>query len=153
MSNINTKVRSEELAPVKKQVEEEWRCNPRLNQAELGRKLGISSSTINCWIMEFHKKAHIDKPRPVVPNWVTWEAIIKAVPDTATLGVIVVDGFMMRLQDKDNEIKELKDKVHNITEDRKRIFTEYNTLLSKQRSGGHFGIDQVKHELIPKERK
>ena len=72
-----------------------------------------------------------------------WEDILQAIPDVPTLGTLLVEGFMARLEVKDQLIVSLR-------ADLKKMMSEHNESLAKTRVGT-LTVDQVKGKLIPKE--
>ena len=85
-----------------------------------------------------------------------WEQIIKSVPSIETLAVLVLDGFMAKLNEKDTKTSNLeqalldtKKALEAMTNDRKEVMRQFNEHLAKEKVGT-LTLDQVQHRLIPK---
>lgn len=161
-----------------------WEKNPEINVAELGielRNLGfrVKNNTRRTWLKRFNSGAipkgyKIKQATPIARittqpvaevglDKPTWEQIVEACPDTETLGLILVNGFITIAKERDElrlnvvpdlkfareEIAELIRKISEITQERDRIIKIHNEQVAKKRIG-HLTIDQVQHRLIPK---
>lgn len=166
--------RAKELAPIKAVIEAKWDKDPSISLREAlqiaveclaSRGITTSRSTRYWWYHRWLKersKEPTRKPAPLPTRVLpTWDEIIKAIPDTAVLGALLIEGFMAKIQERDEKIKtleeatamveELKRQVRAITEDRTKIFQDYNELLAKVKTGGHFTIDTIKRLIVPKQ--
>lgn len=154
------KDRAKELEPVRTQIKAEWLKNPAIRPVEVAPQYGVSESTVYCWFSKWRKKAP-GMPQKLLP---TWEAIVQAAPDSIVLGGILLDGLMGKIQllnshneqlqkaldSATQEVEQLRKKLLDITEDRRKVFQAYNELLTKLKTGGHFTIDNVQHVLAPR---
>ena len=138
-----------EFAVLKTQAFRKWDADSTLSPTEIARQLGVCRRTVSMWKHNWLASVSTAPALEFVPG-LTWEKIVEAAPDKVALAVFILDGFVAKLQDADNKLKTAKEETKSIMEDRIRVFALYNELLTKQISGGHFTLDQTKHQLIPK---
>lgn len=180
LTGVEKVSRGRELEPVRRRAFVIWKQDPNIRSCDLRKILEheghkLCRSTPDTWLSRWRHGKGYAKPyrqrlaiqlptQPIkparVPEQITWEAIIKAVPDTRILGALVIDGFTAKIQELNEEIlvlkreadrvKPLEERLANITEDRKKVFQAYNEILIKVKTGGHFTIDDIQHILIPK---
>jgi len=163
-----------ELANARKWAYEYWETNPdatpTLTQEALKAATGefVAVSTIGGWHLRLETGRLPQEPIQPMPQkpspGLTWEDIVRTAPDRLELASLLFDGFIKVLADQRQRIDELlkerdtlnktiatlSEQVAAITKDRKKIMQEYDELLAKIRSGGHFTLDQTRQILGPK---
>jgi len=182
LSPADKRQRGIELKPAREYAHRTWEKYPDINRIQLSNTLKragyvVNSSTVNTWLSRWRRKrqAHVpvrQAPVPVkqirvqipiqipVPE-LTWEQVIKAFPDRATLASYLFDGALAavnernKLQDEINRLTaknvKLSETVESITEDRKGLMQELNHYIAKEK-GIVFGIDHAKRILVPKKK-
>jgi len=162
-----------ELTNAREWVYKYWEVNPDATPTQCQRALKdgtgeiVSRSTIGSWLLRWKRRnlsGESISPMPrVLGSELTWEDILQAMPDRIELALLVLDGItnviaderqrsselLKELDTASETIAKLSGQVKDITEDRKRLMQQYNELIIKTRSGGHFTLDQTKHILIP----
>lgn len=146
---MNTEKRKTVLAPLKFKVFRALDDNPNLTLDDLRRmfqeeieQLKPSRRTLAKWRDEYrHKKDTLHPPEPPKEKpKVTWEDIIREIPDTRTLGILLVDGItaeLFRLQLEAQKVKVLQEEVQSLKNELAKVH-------------GHYTIDKVRERLIPK---
>lgn len=144
--------RGRELAHVKEAARLEWLRNLDFNRKArkaFAEKYNMNVETLSAWVRVWRKIGLGKSPAQAKTSF---EAILEAIPDTSVLGGILIDGFMGKLRASEERIAELKKQMRELVEDKKKIFREYNELQAQRKTGGHYSIDQVQHQIVPKER-
>jgi len=164
-----------ELARARKWACEYWVTNPNATAREIQKALKaatgefVAESTIRGWHLRLETGGLLQEPIQPMPQKpspeLTWEDIVRTVPDRLELASLVLDGITKVIADErernaellkeldtaSKTITNLSEQVTAITEDRKNIMQQLNELLAKKRSGGHFTVDQTRQILVPKQ--
>jgi transposase len=161
----STLERGKELAPIRNRAHELWKQNPMLTASPLqstllSEGLKVEANTCQTWIHRWRQQEQQKEqtqPEPARPEQLSWDHIVKAVPDINTLGQILLHGFMAELEKRDSAYEVLKqenirlqDELNEAKWERDRIASEFNEKLAKAKIGT-LTLDQVQHRLIRKE--
>jgi len=125
----------------------------------------VSRTSIYSWLKADHlpMPAKIESKEHIgAPSQPTWEQVVKAFPDRATLASFLLDGVLAAISEKNalreeldrliEDNKKLFETTELITKDREKVMQELNNYLIKEKNIT-FGIDQAKRTLVPKKRK
>jgi len=166
--------RGEELAPARELAFKLWQENKDISALQLyaileekGFKLG--KNTPYTWLNRFKKgskpQAYREKgvKRVIASEELTFELLLKIVPDTETLAILAFQGMMAKISERDAIIEvlkqeniqfqdknsQLKRELEVVTMEKNKITRLYNELLAKRKIGT-LTLDQVEKKLIPK---
>lgn len=153
--------RARELKPVRDRVAKIWGANPTLTPREVQDILtseGVPSASVNTiygWLKRLRRR--MEHPQPVASlTPMTWQQVVKAVPDVETLANLVFQGLMSELDRRDQkyngikqENKRLQGELSRAVMERDKIAAEFNERLAKAKIGT-LDIDQVQHKLFRK---
>jgi len=156
--------RGRELASLREQAYQALGQNPDLTPQELSERLGVNESTARTWRDRWRRQSQRKEPVISKEPLVTFEQILEAVPDTETLAILTFQGMMKLIEDKDDNLKALKQdnlnylqalsavkaELEKVTEEKNRIMREYNELLSRKKVET-LDLTQVKHRLALKQ--
>jgi len=171
--------RTAELKPARTYAHGVWEQAPdtsRLQMSNVLKKAGyvVNPTTVNSWLVTWRKKRQasviveqvpalakqIRVQVPIqIPTQLTWEQVIKAFPDRATLADYLLDGVLAAVNER-NELqgeidrlttdnKELSETVKLVTEDRAKVMQQLNHYMLKEK-GVTFRINEAKRILVPK---
>lgn len=174
--------RGKEMAPIRQIAFEIWGRTPEIKAKKLqsvlkqyGKEVNIS--TCGAWLFKWRKgeglarkrkvEAEPVKAEPVKVGEITFEQIVQAAPDIETLGVLLFQGMMQKLEEMDTaydllqqENVKLQEIIANLNKglekangELNRISREYNELMaSKKASQGIVakGLSKVKLSLLSK---
>lgn len=147
--------RAEELKPARDFAYNVYKDNPQIEPRELGTKLmaegfEVSHSTVHTWMKRWReqgKKEHI--PKPAQKPKVDWEDIIRSVPDKVELGIILLDGIIGCISELRSKIVVLEKDYRELAQDRRKVMQELNRYVAKEKTGGHFTLDQGQEAIVP----
>jgi len=152
--------RGKELTPARELAFKLWQENKDISALQLyaileekGFKLG--KSTPNMWLKRFRKGS---KPgtyrekrvkRVIAPEELTFELLLKIVPDTETLAILAFQGMMVKINERDANIEvlkqeniqiqdknsQLKRELEVATMEKNKITRLYNELLATKKIG------------------
>jgi len=181
-SGAKMKERGKELAPIRQTAFEIWGRNPEIKAIKLQSVLKqygheINISTCGAWLFKWRKgkglarkmkvEAEPMKAEPVKVGEITFAQIVQAIPDIETLGVLLFQGMMQKLEEKDTAYDQLRQEnvdqqeiISTLKQDLgralgevNRISREYNDLVAgKEASQGIVskGLSRVKLTLLSK---
>ena len=140
----------------------------------------VTKTTRATWLTRFRKGSRIrtykGKPLTAVkpseitpavePREITLDNIIKATGSVEALSLLFYQGVMKEMErrdaafdvlkqahlEKDEVISRLKHELEEVTRERNKVMREYNETMAKLKVGT-VTLDQVKHRLIPKDKK
>ena len=163
--------RGKELTPARELAFKLWQENKDISASQLyaileekGFKLG--KSTPNMWLKRFKKGSKVRtyrRKRVIAPEELTFELLLKIVPDTETLAILAFQGMMVKINERDANIEvlkqeniqlqdknsQLKREFEIVTMEKNKITRLYNELLAAKKIGT-LTLDQVGKKLIPK---
>lgn len=128
MSKLSKK--SLALREKKKEVLDFIVNNPAWPLSSIAKKYDISVATVRAWEKN-NKNLYYETcqlPTFQKPIDLTWQQILDKVPDTATLGYILVEGFLKYTREKDLRILELETKLKNTNKTKGEQVPEDNIL-------------------------
>lgn len=176
------KERGKELAPIRQVAFEIWERNPEIKAIKLQSVLKqygheVNYCTCRAWLDKWREgkglarkmkvEAEPVKAEPVKVGEITFAQIVQSAPDIETLGVLLFQGMMQKLEEKDTAYDQLRQEnvdqqeiIANLKQDLgraqgdlNRISREYNDLVAgKEASQGIVskGLSKVKLTLLSK---
>lgn len=179
---VKMRERGKELAPIRQTAFEIWERTPEIKAVKLQSVLKqygheVNYYTCRAWLVKWGKgkglakkmkvEAEPVKAEPVKVGEITFAQIVQSAPDIETLGVLLFQGMMQKLEEKDTAydqlrqenvdqqeiISTLKQDLGRALGDFNRISREYNELVAaKEASQGiaSKGLSRVKLTLLSK---
>jgi len=166
--------RGKELTPARELAFKLWQENKDISASQLraileekGFKLG--KSTPDAWLRRFKKGSKVQTyrekrvKRVIAPEELTFELLLKTVPDTETLAILAFKGMMVKINERDASIEvlkqeniqlqdknsQLKRELEVVTMEKNKLNRLYTELLAKKKMGTPT-LDQIGRRLIPK---
>lgn len=164
--------RTREIEPIRKLAFELWEKDSKINSTELCRLLkqhghDVKKGTCSTWLSRWRggkgyakstePKREALAPAPAPPPALTWEDIIKAVPDIETLSILTFQGLMKCLEEKDvaydtlkQENIRLQQEISDLKQEKNQITRKYNELLAEK--GIHTTLKQAQDTIFGKKK-
>ncbi len=168
LTAAQTVERGRELTPARELAFKLWQENKDISASQLyailkekGFKLG--KSTPDAWLRRFKKGSKVRTyrgNRVIAPEELTFELLLKIVPDTETLAILAFQGMMVKINERDASIEvlkqeniqlqdknsQLKRELEVVTMEKNKINRLYNELLATKKIGTPT-LDQVGKKL------
>jgi len=117
-----------------------------LTYREIAKQLGIGLHTV-AYVLKFKRKLQAGSPRA---EELTLEGIVKALGSPETVGTYLLQGFLKRISELEEENRVLKERIKELEEVVRKLVNEYNSKVV-QKKLDHLTIDNVLKALVPKE--
>lgn len=152
--------RGKELTPARELAFKLWEENKDISPSQLRaileeKDFKLGKSTPNAWLKRFREgskpRTYREKrvKRVIAPEELTFELLLKTVPDTETLAILAFQGMMVKISERDASIEvltqeniqlqdknsQLKRDLEVVTMERNKINRLYTELLATKKIG------------------